>query len=159
MARKKANTKPISFAQKLRKLKTAGISHPPMPLNEADELLPLDQRVRKIMGVFQNVNLKSTEMLYFIMYDIEDNKVRTHIAKYLIKKGCTRVQKSIFLGNSDRSVYAEMHQTIKEVQDLYDNDDSVFFVPISTDELRAMKMIGKNVDYELILKQKNTLFF
>lgn len=159
MARKKTNTKPISFAQKLRKLKTAGISHAPMPLSEVDELLPLDQRVRKIMGVFQNVNLKSTEMLYFIMYDIEDNKVRTHIAKYLIKKGCTRVQKSIFLGNSDRNVYTEMHQTIKEVQDLYDNNDSVFFVPISTDELRAMKMIGKNVDYELILNQKNTLFF
>jgi CRISPR-associated protein Cas2 len=32
-------------------------------------------------------------------------------------------------------------------------------VPVSTDELRAMKIIGQNIDVDLIVRNKNTLFF
>lgn len=159
MPRKKPQKKAPTFAEKLRKLKTAGITHVPGKLSKIDNLDPFEKRIEKVLGIFKNANLKSTHMLYFVMYDIEDNKVRTHIAKYLIKKGCTRVQKSIFLGNTNREVYAEIHTTIKEVQDLYDNTDSILFVPVSTDELRAMKAIGKNVDFDLVMQNKNTLFF
>ena len=98
-------------------------------------------------------------MVYFIMYDIENNKVRTQVAKYLIKKGCTRVQKSIFLANTNRTVYSEIKSDMKEVQECYENNDSIFLVPVSTDEIKAMSVIGQNIDFDLILQNKNTLFF
>ena len=39
------------------------------------------------------------------------------------------------------------------------NNDSIFLVPVSTDEIRAMSVIGQNIDFDLILQNKNTLFF
>lgn len=98
-------------------------------------------------------------MLFFIMYDIENNKVRTQIAKYLIKKGCLRVQKSIFFAETERKVFNEIHSDLKDIQELYDNMDSIFFVPVSSDQLRAMKIVGQSIDFELITGNKNTLFF
>lgn len=142
----------------MRKLRKAGISEMPyINLNAEDTLIPLHDRINKILGIVNN--FKSNLMIYFIMYDIENNKVRTHISKYLLRKGCARVQKSIFLANTSREVYLEISSTIKEVQDLYDNQDSIFFVPVSTDEIKSMKVIGQNVDFDLIMKNKNTLFF
>lgn len=93
------------------------------------------------------------------MYDIENNKIRTQIAKYLKKKGCVRVQKSIFLASTERATFNEIHSTIRQVQEVYDNYDSIFFVPVSVDQLRAMKVVGQSISYELILGNKNTLFF
>ena len=97
-------------------------------------------------------------MLFFIMYDIESNKVRREIAKYLEDKGCFRIQKSIFLASADRSVYEQIKADLAEVQALYDNHDSIIVCPISTDEMRAMKIIGQNLNIEVITQANNTLF-
>jgi CRISPR-associated protein Cas2 len=151
----------ISFIEKLRKIKQAGIDNPQAPGKMMADEVPLDDmpdRINQVLQIF-NQHKKSSRMIFFVMYDIEDNKVRTHIAKYLIKKGCTRVQKSIFLAELDRAVFTEIHKTLKEVQEVYENQDSIFFVPVSTDEIRAMKIIGHSVDFELITGNKNTLFF
>ena len=93
------------------------------------------------------------------MYDIENNKVRTLISKYLLKKGCQRVQKSVFFAESERSVYNEIKKDLLEVQESYDNNDSIFLVPVSTDQMRAMKVIGQNIDFDIVIQEKNTLFF
>ena len=98
-------------------------------------------------------------MIYFVMYDIENNKVRNLVARYLIKKGCTRIQKSIFIASTDRNVYNQIQTDLKEVQECYDNNDSIILVPVSTDEIRSMKLIGQNIDFDLALKNRNTLFF
>ncbi len=98
-------------------------------------------------------------MLCFIFYDIENNKVRTKIAKYLLRKGCIRVQKSVFLAQLDRKVFQDIHTTIKKVQDLYENTDSILFLQVAEDELRSMRMVGQNIDTDLIIHGKNTLFF
>jgi len=98
-------------------------------------------------------------MIFFIMYDIENNKVRNHISKYLIKKGCVRIQKSVFLIETERKNYQELHQTLKEVQEVYDNNDSILFIPLSVDELKAMKMIGQQIDVDFIMNNRSTLFF
>jgi CRISPR-associated protein Cas2 len=45
------------------------------------------------------------------------------------------------------------------VQACYENDDSIIVCPISTDYLQAMRIIGKSVDVDILLKNKNTLFF
>jgi len=123
-----------------------------------EELPSLPERIDKVLGVLNTQKNNPRQMIYFIMYDIESNKVRNLIAKYLIRKGCTRVQKSIFIASSERPVFDEIRKDLKEVQECYDNSDSILLVPVSTDEIRAMKVIGQNIDFDLALKNKNTLF-
>ena len=98
-------------------------------------------------------------MICFIMYDITSNKVRTLIAKFLLKKGCTRVQKSIFMADMSSDEVQDIAQKLSEIQKMYDNNDSILIVPLSEDYARAMKIIGQEVDVDLILHSKNTLFF
>lgn len=122
----------------------------PASLKGADEIL---QYLKQIQ------HKKTREMICFIMYDIEDNKIRREVAKYLLKKGCQRVQKSVFLAKFDYPLFRDVHQTLLELQEVYENDDSILLVPISENELQKMKMIGRNLNFELVLGQRNTLFF
>ena len=98
-------------------------------------------------------------MLFFVMYDIESDKVRYHIAKYLERKGCTRIQRSIFLADLDKTVYDEIKRDLAEVQSLYDNHDSIIVCPVSTDQIRAMLIIGEDISIDVIIRSRNTLFF
>ncbi len=159
MAKKKK--KELTFPEKLRKIKNAGLEGSPeiRAKQDTDALRPLSERIQQVLGIIKRVKSNNQNMVYFIMYDIENNKVRTQVAKYLIKKGCTRVQKSIFLANTNRTVYSEIKSDMKEVQECYENNDSIFLVPVSTDEIKAMSVIGQNIDFDLILQNKNTLFF
>ena len=93
------------------------------------------------------------------MYDITSNKVRTLIAKFLLKKGYTRIQKSIFMADMPADEVQDIAQKLTEIQKMYDNNDSILIVPLSEDYARAMKIIGQEVDIDLILHSKNTLFF
>ncbi len=162
-AAQKKKKKQLSFLEKLRIIKNSGIRPMKDVGREIDfgdqPVEDLRERIKYILDIYHLHNNNPAKMIYFIMYDIENNKIRTQIAKFLIKKGCTRVQKSIFLAQTDRTVFNEIHQTIKEVQEVYDNNDSIFFVPVSVDQLRAMKIVGMSVDMDLVLDNKNTLFF
>ena len=97
-------------------------------------------------------------MNYLIMYDIQNNKVRTLVAKYLLKKGCVRVQKSVFLVHSDHKKFEEVKQTLVEINDVYENEDSIILVPLNISDARSMKLIGKNVNIEQIIDPPNTVF-
>ena len=158
----KKKRKELTFVEKMLLMKKAGFTHRGASTSDtmpkSDPLEDLPQRIKKILDI-SNRNLKATDMLYFIMYDIENNKVRTQIAKYLIKKGCLRVQKSIFFADTERRVYNDIHSDLKAIQEMYDNTDSIFFVPVSTDQLRAMKIIGQSIDFDLIAGNTNTMFF
>ena len=98
-------------------------------------------------------------MIFFIMYDIESNKVRYNVAKYLIKQGCTRIQKSIFLADLNNTSYQKIRDDLTEIQALYENDDSIIVCPVSTDIINNMKIIGKHISIDIITRSKNTLFF
>lgn len=100
-----------------------------------------------------------TVCCFFVMYDIESDKVRRLIVKYLIREGCTRIQKSIFLADRPIETYNKIKSDLAEVQEAYDNDDSIIVLPVTTDYLRMMKVIGKNIDVDIITHSKNTLFF
>ncbi|MCX6252327.1 MAG: CRISPR-associated endonuclease Cas2 [Bacteroidetes bacterium] len=153
---------PFTFPEIIRKLKYAGLSNVDA-LNtvrsKEPEVEQISERIRKVFHLYKTASAKPDHMIFFIMYDIEHDKIRTQIAKYLLKKGCIRVQKSVFLAQKERKLFDEMHTTLKEIQEMYDNEDSIFFVPISTDELRSMKILGQNVTVDMILENKSTLFF
>jgi len=158
----KQKKQPLSFVDKMRKLHKAGLegSAPPnRSVSIDDGLTTVTERVERLIGVLKRNQQKKNEMIYFVMYDIESTKVRTQIAKYLIKKGCTRVQRSVFIASTDRGIFDQIQGDLKEVQECYENKDSILLIPVSTDEIRAMKLIGQNVDFDLALKNRNTLFF
>lgn len=93
------------------------------------------------------------------MYDIENNKIRTHIAKYLTKKGCLRIQKSVYLAKSSVSVMKDISKTLKEINEVYQNQDSIFVLPVPEEKFSNITVIGQNIEFEIVTKPKNVLFF
>ena len=152
----------LTYLQKLRKLKTSGLEHSPVVnrvANDLDALPTLEERVRTILGIIKKREIIANDMLFFVMYDIESNKVRYNIVKYLERMGCFRIQKSIFLANLSMEKYEDIKHDLAEVQDLYENHDSIIVCPVSSDYLSSMKVIGQSINLDLITRSKNTLFF
>ena len=151
----------ISFFEKISQIRQSGLdAGSDLTFVKKDhQLLPLKDRLPIVDKILKQMETKKTEEIYaFIIYDIENNKIRTQIAKYLIKNGCHRVQKSVFLAGLKRKKYLELHQTLKEINAMYDNHDSIFFVPVGEDILNKMKIIGLNIDFEIVTNPGNTLF-
>lgn len=69
------------------------------------------------------------------------------------------IQRSIFLTDAPVETYERINQDLTEVQESYDNDDSIMVLPISTDYLRMMKIIGHHIEVDVITHTRNTLFF
>lgn len=160
MTRKKREI--LTFTQKMKKLVAAGVGNSPSParnVDDSDELPTLKERIDKMLGITFQLDRKPTNMLFFIMYDISSTKVRNQVVKYLLKKGCTRIQKSIFLADLDRSVYESIQSDLVEVQAAYENEDSILVVPFSTDYLKSMKIIGHSIEIDVITHNRNTMFF
>lgn len=151
----------LSLSESLAKIKkTYTEKQPSINTYLDDDLLqPIEVRARVILDIVNDPKRPIGNMLFFVMYDIESNKVRWHIAKYLIKKGCTRIQRSIFLADLSSVLYEEIKKDLAEVQAMYENTDSILIVPISVNYLESMKIIGQNLDIDIIAHKKNTLFF
>ena len=164
-SRRPAATAEVKFVERVRLIRQAGLESPhllggQLPADIA-EIAPLPARIDVIAALLRDTyrQAHATTMLFFVMYDIEHSRIRTHMARYLLRKGCHRVQKSIFLANLNRAQYEEIYQTLKSIQQAYDNHDSLLLVPIGQDELRAMRLLGKTLDVELIAGKRNMLFF
>ena len=56
-------------------------------------------------------------------------------------------------------VYDRIRSDLAEVQAVYDNEDSIIVLPVTSDYLRMMKIIGKNINLDVVTHSKNTLFF
>lgn len=87
------------------------------------------------------------------------NKVRRAVVKYLQRMGCHRVQRSIFLADTAPARCRTIADDLRQVQQMYDNHDSIFIVPLSVERLKSMTVIGKEIDFSLILKDRSTFFF
>ncbi len=153
---------PLSFVERMQKIRKAQLLHPISDLSpkESEEQIgTIENRVKKLLGIVEQLKKQSGKMLFFVMYDIESNKVRALVHKYLERRGCTPIQRSIFLGNTSTEVYSEIKKDLTEVQEAYENNDSIIVLPITTDYLRMMKIIGQKIDIDIITHSKSTLFF
>lgn len=122
--------------------------------------LPMDEKALAITTwLSQNSRKKSRYMLYLIMYDIENNKIRTHIAKYLIRKGCMRIQKSVYIYRTTQKDIKALKKILQEINTAYANQDSILILPVPQEKFRNMKMIGKNLTFEMVISPKNVLIF
>lgn len=158
-----ARPRKVSYDLKARleKIQKAGLvvpdSRPDSDGGDPPELL--HERIRRMLHLVREQNLKASEMMYLVMYDIEDNRVRTHIAKYLLSKGCIRIQKSVYLARTETATFEEINTTLAEVQAAYDNYDSILLVPVQTANISSMKIIGKDIQVQTLVDPPNTLFF
>lgn len=151
----------MSFVQRVLKYQHAGLNASRYINREltSEEIIDINKTIKHLFSIAGGDASKPGNMIFFVMYDIESNKVRTEVAKYLEKKGCTRIQRSIFLADLERSVFDTIRSDLAEVQSCYENQDSIILVPISTDYLQSMKVIGKTINVDIITKTVNTLFF
>lgn len=103
--------------------------------------------------------MKPGNQLALIMYDIEDHKIRRYVADFLEHKGYVRIQKSIFFGNVPRKMHQEVYALLKEINGAYQNGDSILLLPVATDQICNLKLVGKNINFETIVNKPITLFF
>lgn len=164
MGKGRPKKKEYTLKEKILLVKQAGLG--PALAGEADgpeggedEMGDLPSRIATVLNIIRSKPLKSTDMLALVMYDIEDNKVRTLIAKYLKEKGCIRIQKSVYIARVEAKRYREMVQTMKEIQECYDNADSIIFVPIPQNTPGSMQVIGKDIQIDSLVNKPNTLIF
>jgi CRISPR-associated endonuclease Cas2 len=151
--------KEYDLKERLKKSIEAGLNPEFKPIPHEDLLPELSERIQQMLQIIKNKPVKADTMNFLIMYDIENNKVRTKIAKYLESKGCIRIQKSIFFANMENKSFNDIHQTLAEVQSYYDNPDSILLVPFNTSDIRSMKIIGKELNIQSLVDKPNTLFF
>jgi CRISPR-associated protein Cas2 len=98
---RKQRKKP-SFAEVIRLIKKAGLREGTVLKAGEIKEVPLEElnsRLKQLLNIYESAK-NSRDMIFFVMYDIENNKVRTHIAKFLIRKGCIRLQKSVFIARN-----------------------------------------------------------
>lgn len=154
--------KEFNLKEKMEKLKAAGFNFYSDEGKKADfsddELSPLPERIQKILNIIRSKPVKAVTMNYLILYDIEKDKVRNLIAKYLLKNGCIRIQKSVFLAHTDNKKFDEIKETLTEINGFYHNKDSIIMVPMNVSDARSMKLVGQNVNIDQIIDPPNTVF-
>lgn len=149
----------FTLDQRLQKIRQAGLT---LPVKDAETIFmedTLQERIEKLLHLLQTAPVKATYMTFLIMYDIEDNKVRNEVARYLKQKGCIRIQKSVFMVSADHKLFEQIYKDLHEVQQYYENNDSIILVPFNTTDARSLKIIGKDVQVDTIVNKPNTLFF
>jgi CRISPR-associated protein Cas2 len=96
-------------------------------------------------------------MITWILYDIENDKARTKVAKICLRAGLYRVQLSCFLGTLDRH---EKDKLELEVQPLINKDrDKVYIFPMSKQELQQTVLLGQAFDKKMVSDEVLALFF
>lgn len=153
----------LSFSQKEAKLKLSLLDNvrttDSCSACDQEDIQSIDERIRQLLRIINKSVRPSTHMLFFVMYDISSTKVRNLVSKFLIRKGCFRIQRSIFLADLPVEMYEQIRTNLAEVQAAYENEDSILIVPISEGYLNAMRVIGQKLDMEVMLHRKNVLFF
>lgn len=96
-------------------------------------------------------------MIVWVIYDIQNDKARSKVAKICKKYGLYRVQKSVFLGTLENE--NEKDSLEIEISDLVNEDiDSVYIFPMSKRELKQTSLIGQAFDKKLISDEVKALF-
>jgi CRISPR-associated protein Cas2 len=95
-------------------------------------------------------------MIAWVLYDIENEKVRNKVAKLCKQAGLYRVQFSVFLGTIDVSRKDALTLQIKSLMDV--NKDSVYIFPMTKSELQATALLGKAFDKNLVTDEVKALF-
>ena len=95
-------------------------------------------------------------MITWVLYDIENDKARTKVAKICKQAGLYRVQLSCFLGTLDKS---ELDTLQLQIEALVNEDiDKVYIFPMNKSELQQAILIGQAFDKKLVTDEIRMLF-
>ena len=96
-------------------------------------------------------------MIVWVLYDIEDDKARTKIAKVCKQAGLYRVQYSVFLGTLTPHEKDSLTLQVEELMN--EEKDKVYIFPMSKDELRQTDLLGQAFDKKLVTDEIKALFY
>ena len=102
-------------------------------------------------------NFNQDDMIVWVLYDIENDKSRTKIAKICKQSGLYRVQFSCFLGTLDAHQKDSLTLQIEELINL--ELDKVYIFPMNQTELKQTTLLGQAFDKDLVNDQVRALFF
>ena len=95
-------------------------------------------------------------MITWVLYDIENDKARTKVARICKQAGLYRVQLSCFLGTLDKS---ELDTLQLQIEALVNEDiDKVYIFPMNKSELQQAILIGQAFDKKLVTDEIRMLF-
>jgi len=96
-------------------------------------------------------------MIVWVIYDIQDDKVRAKVAKACLQSGLYRVQYSAFIGKLDTHQKDSLKLRIAELIDA--DKDKVYIFPMSKDELVQTVLLGQAFDKKFVTDEVKSLFF
>ena len=96
-------------------------------------------------------------MIVWVLYDIENDKARTRVARHCKQAGLYRVQLSCFLGSLDAH---ELDTLQLQIEPLIATDrDKVYIFPMSRSELRSTILLGQAFDKKMVTDEVLALYF
>lgn len=95
-------------------------------------------------------------MLIWVIYDISENRIRSHVVNICKNYGLFRVQKSAFLGDLNRN---EADSLVLECENTIDDSDSVYIFPMCEDCHSKIRLIGEGFDRDLVSGMTITKIF
>jgi len=96
-------------------------------------------------------------MTVWVMYDIENDRGRTRVAKFCKQAGLYRVQLSVFLGTMSQNEKDALALQIEEEID--ENKDKVYMFPVSKEQMQKTVLLGQAFDKKLVTDKVRALFF
>ena len=100
---------------------------------------------------------KKLTMIIWVLYDIQEDKARTKVAKYCKQAGLYRVQYSVFLGTIEATDKDALELQIEAL--INPDKDKVYIFPMSKQELKATVLLGQAFDKKLVSDRVKALFF
>jgi CRISPR-associated protein Cas2 len=83
-------------------------------------------------------------MYKLVFYDVENDKIRTKLAKKLEEMGLVRLQYSVFIGNGNYVYWSKVIEKIKKLSEkLNAETDSCCFLNAEEKQVKGMKIFGK----------------
>lgn len=124
-----------------------------------DELDQLEDRIQDFIKVIEELSKSDIVMTpFFVSYDISNNRVRTKIMNYLLQKGLTRLQRSVYFGQTNTRIFNQIKKTLQEINSVLDPQDSIFLLPVNREICNRMNFIGMDMALEVTSPEQHTLF-
>lgn len=95
-------------------------------------------------------------MYIWVIYDISENTTRGKISKWCQQMGLQRMQKSVFLGKTKKSILRLFRIQAKQI--LNQTTDILFIVPMSKTQIKRMKILGEKTKMKNLIKNPSTHF-
>ena len=98
-------------------------------------------------------------MVKLILYDISNDRPRTHLARWLDAEGFDRIQYSVFVGKTTRYRWDKLYPELQEwFEEHCQTEDRLYAIVLDSNHFRRTEMLGVPLDTEWILQTVDAWF-